>query len=84
MSKMSTRGNEKVIAICKEINRLGSNLAEEIFPSAERVDLRAFFTNNSDTEFLDLVLNILNTIPNENSTERLAYLKKLLPAGSSK
>ena len=76
----SSRGNKKVVAICQEINRLGQNLGEENFPPEERTDLRIFFTNNSLTN-VDLVLNILNTIPNDNYNERLAYLKKLLPPG---
>ncbi|RIA88026.1 hypothetical protein C1645_739694 [Glomus cerebriforme] len=34
-------------------------------------------------EFLDLISNILNIIPNDNYNKRLMYLKELLPAKKS-
>ncbi|CAB5145228.1 hypothetical protein RhiirA5_423197 [Rhizophagus irregularis] len=80
-STSSTTGSDKVITIHQEINQLSFNLDEEGFPSTERAKLHVFFTKNSNNiEFLDLVSNVLNTIPNDNYNERLMYLKELLPA----
>jgi hypothetical protein len=77
-STSSTTGNEKVIAISAEINRLGLNLDEESFPTTERVKLRGFFIKNSNNiEFLDNVSVVLNTISADNYNVRLAFLKKV-------
>jgi hypothetical protein len=73
-SASSTTESENLIAICEEISRIGFKLNER-FPLTDRADLRVFFTYNSN--MLDVVINVLNTIPSYHCNERLMYLKKL-------
>ena len=77
-SDMSDTETEKLFAIGQEINRLGLKLGEEGLPSTERTNLLAFFISNlNNIKLINVVLNFLNTIPDDKYTERLAFLKKV-------
>ncbi|RHZ79669.1 hypothetical protein Glove_142g26 [Diversispora epigaea] len=78
MSSAST-GFEGVVAICQEINRLSLQFQEN-FSSAEKAQLRKFFTDNPTKT--DLVLIVLNTITDDDG--RLEYLKTFLLPGVKK
>ncbi|UZO18349.1 uncharacterized protein OCT59_009664 [Rhizophagus irregularis] len=76
-SGSNTESENLITDISQEISRLALNLDEEALPETERTRLRAFFTSILNNAKIKVVSNVLNTIPKDNCTERLAYLKKV-------
>lgn len=77
LTSSNTESENLITDISQEISRLALNLDEEALPETERTRLRAFFTSILNNAKIKVVSNVLNTIPKDNCTERLAYLKKV-------
>ncbi|CAG8689995.1 18168_t:CDS:2 [Rhizophagus irregularis] len=80
LTSSNTESENLITDISQEISRLALNLDEEALPETERTRLRAFFTSILNNAKIKVVSNVLNTIPKDNCTERLAYLKKVSTA----
>ncbi|RGB22757.1 hypothetical protein C1646_775582 [Rhizophagus diaphanus] len=77
LTSSNAESENLITDICQEISRLALNLGEKGLPETERTRLRAFFTSNLNKARINVVSNVLNTIPKDNYTERIAYLKKV-------